>query len=74
LTESSWNPNCGSLERAEARLEEAGRSSCLPGFAATGGNYESMICDGEAASSATVPPAASMSDGSTDGQSEKCPI
>jgi PHD and RING finger domain-containing protein 1 len=46
----------------------------LPGFAVTTGNYEATICDGGASSSTTMPPPASMSDGSTDGQSEKCAI
>jgi hypothetical protein len=67
LIESSWNPYWESLKRADGRSVEAGRSSWLPGAAATSGNYETTILDGGAASSITVPPAASMSGNSTDG-------
>jgi hypothetical protein len=42
--------------------------------AAKSGSYENTTCKGGAASSTTLPPAASMSDGSTDGQSEECSI
>jgi hypothetical protein len=34
-------------ERAEERPEGVGTSSWLPGVAATSGNNETMICDGE---------------------------
>jgi PHD and RING finger domain-containing protein 1 len=61
LTESNLNPYCDSLLRAEERSEESVA-------AASSGSYETTICDGGAASSTTAP------SGSTDGQSEKCPI
>jgi hypothetical protein len=62
LTASSRNTCWESLERAEKRSEEVGASSWLPG------SY------GGAASSTPVPPAASMWNGSSDGQSERCPL
>jgi hypothetical protein len=43
------------------------------GAAATSGN-ETVICDGRAATTTTVPSAANMSEGRTDGQSELCTI
>jgi hypothetical protein len=74
FTESSWNPYWENHERAEERSEEAGTSSRLSGAAASSSNYETTMCDGGAEYSTTVPPPASMSDGSTDGQAEKCSI
>jgi hypothetical protein len=71
LTERSWYPYWESHKWAEGRSEDVGTSS---GPAATSGNNETVICDGGAVSSTAVPPAASMSDASTEGQSEMCPI
>jgi hypothetical protein len=74
LTESCWNPYWESLERTEERSMGDGTSSWMPGVAARSGSYETTLCDGGVASSTTASPAASISEGSTDGQSEKCPI
>jgi hypothetical protein len=76
VAESSCNPYCESQGTAEERSEEVGTrtSSWLAGAAARSDNYETTMCDGGAAYSTAVPPPASMSDGSTDGQAGKCPI
>jgi hypothetical protein len=58
-------------EWAEEESEEVGASF---GAAAISGNNETTICDGGAAFSTAAPPAVSMSDGSTEGQAEMCPI
>jgi PHD and RING finger domain-containing protein 1 len=58
-------------EWAEENSEEAGTSSCA---AAISDNNETTICDGGAAFSPAAPPAVNMSDGSTEGQAEMCPI
>jgi hypothetical protein len=69
LTENNWNTTKWEIvERAEERSEEACATSSVPGAATTSGSYDG------AGSSTPVPPAAGLSDGSNEGQSEKCPI
>jgi hypothetical protein len=69
LNESGWNSYWESVDRAEERFTIEGTSSRSAGAAATCGN-----CEEGAASSTSVPSAATSEDGSTGREPLKCPI